>query len=184
MGDIGRPLGITAVAAGNLLEQLGYRFERHVTDSAVATGCGVRRWDGYAFHDDWHLDRAVAAIKSAAQLHPEVADALAAAITKQEARQRVAARKRKHEEMEAAHRKEEDALVSRLRAEVIALRASDPTMGLHTAVEYVTPHPAHRLALYRACHEDQSTGTANDLALLERRAQAEGFQGFRRMDEP
>jgi hypothetical protein len=67
LGDIGQPLGITAVAAGKILELLGYRSDKHVTDSAVAAGCGVRRWDGYAMHDDWHLDRAVAAIRSAAQ---------------------------------------------------------------------------------------------------------------------
>ena len=31
LGDVGRALGITAVAAGKLLEQLGYRFDKHVT---------------------------------------------------------------------------------------------------------------------------------------------------------
>jgi hypothetical protein len=46
-----------------------------------------------------------------------------------------------------------------------------------TAVEFITPNPAHRIALYRGCHaEDQSREAAKDLALLERRAQAEGFQ--------
>jgi hypothetical protein len=63
MGDIGQALGITAVAAGKILELLGYRSNRHVTDSAVAAGCGVRRWDGYVSYDDWHLDRVVAAIR-------------------------------------------------------------------------------------------------------------------------
>ena len=77
---IGGPLGIAAVAAGRLLERLGYRSERHVTDRAVAAGCGVRRWDGFTLYDDWHVDRVVAAIRSAAQVHPEFADALAAAI--------------------------------------------------------------------------------------------------------
>ncbi len=48
LGDIGLALGITAVAAGKILERLGYRSDRRVTDSAVAAGCGVRRWDGYA----------------------------------------------------------------------------------------------------------------------------------------
>jgi hypothetical protein len=46
LGDIGRTLGITAVAAGRMLELLGYRVARHVTDKAVAAGCGVHRWDG------------------------------------------------------------------------------------------------------------------------------------------
>jgi hypothetical protein len=128
-------------------------------------------------YDDWHVDRVVAAIRSAAQLHPEFADALAAAIANQEARQRVAARKRKREEMETAHRKDEDAMVARLRAELRALRSADPGMTLLTAVEYITNNPAHRTALYRSCHvEDPSIGAARDLALLERRAQAEGFQ--------
>jgi hypothetical protein len=80
LGDIGRALGITAIAAGKLLELLGYRSNKHVTDAAVSAGCGVRRWDGFAMHDDWHLERAVAAIRSAAKVpsNPAVADALAA----------------------------------------------------------------------------------------------------------
>jgi hypothetical protein len=65
-------------------------------------------------------------------------------------------------------------------------------MSLLNAVEYITPDPERRLALYRRCRaEDQSIGgmgqddarfskitssVASDLALLERRAQAEGFQ--------
>ena len=36
LGNIGRALGITAVAAGKILERLGYRFDKRVTDSAVA----------------------------------------------------------------------------------------------------------------------------------------------------
>jgi hypothetical protein len=66
--DIGRPLGITAVAVGRILELLGYRSNKHVTDSAVAAGCGVRRWDGYAMHDDWLLERVVSAIGLAARV--------------------------------------------------------------------------------------------------------------------
>ena len=44
LGDIGRPLGITAVAAGKILGLLGYRFDKRVTDAAVAAECSVRRW--------------------------------------------------------------------------------------------------------------------------------------------
>jgi hypothetical protein len=78
LGDIGRGLGITAVAAGRMMELLGYRSNKHVTDSAVAAGCGVHRWDGYIMHD-WHLDRVVSAIRSAAsgnrrRLKPDVAE--------------------------------------------------------------------------------------------------------------
>jgi hypothetical protein len=63
-----------------MLQRLGYRVAKHVTDKAVAAGCGVHRWDGYTMHDDWHLDRVVSAIRWAAQVpdEPEVADALAA----------------------------------------------------------------------------------------------------------
>ena len=116
LGDIGHALGITAVAAGKILERLGYRFERRVTDSAVAAGCAVRRWDGYAMHGDWHLDRVVSAIRSAAKVpgEPAVADALAAAIANQQGRERVAARKLKEEETEAARRQEEEAVISGL----------------------------------------------------------------------
>jgi hypothetical protein len=196
LGDIGRALGITAVAAGKMLERLGYRFDKRVTDSAIAAGCGVRRWDGYAIYNDWHLDRVVSAIRSAAQVpgQPEVADALAAAIANQEGRERVAARKREQEETEAARRREEETVISVLEVELRALRATDPGMSLLTAVEYITSDPAHRVALYRlGSPENRSTSSrgvgqddphisniassaARDLALLERRAKAEGFQ--------
>jgi hypothetical protein len=176
------------------LEQLGYRSNKRLTDTAVAAGCGVRRWDGYAMHDDWHVDRAVAAIRLAAQVpgEPAVADALAAAIGRQEARERVAARRREQEEAEAAQRQAEEVVISGLQVELRALCSTDPGMSLLTGVEYVTSDPALRVALYRLCSaEDRSTGPSGvgqdgfsktsslvdkDLALLERRAEAEGFQ--------
>jgi hypothetical protein len=88
---------------------------------------------------------------------PAVADALAAAIVKQEERERVAASKRKQEEEEATRRQREAAEISALRVELRALRLTDPGMTLLTAVEYVTPDPTHRVALYRLCSpEDRS----------------------------
>jgi hypothetical protein len=196
LGDIGRVLGITAVAAGRILERLGYRCDKHVTDSAVAAGCGVRRWDGYTMHDDWHLDRVVSAIRSAAQETggSAVADALAAAIGRREARDQVAASRREQEETEAAHRHEEEAVMSGLKVELRALRSSDPGISLLSAVEFMTSDPAHRIALYRLCNADDRNVRAGgmgrddpshlkpgllvdkDLALLKRRAQAEGFK--------
>ena len=87
------------------------------------------------------------------------------------------ARKRKQDEEEAARRQEEEAAISGLQVELRALRSTDPGMTLLTAVEYVTCNTAFRVALYRRCHaEDRSIGAAKDLALLERRAKAEGFQ--------
>jgi hypothetical protein len=153
----------------------------------------VHRWDGFATHDDWHLERAVAAIRSAAEVPggSEVAEAFAAAIAKQEARERVVARKRKDAETEAARRREEEAVISGLQVELRALRATDPDMSLLTAVEYTTSDAARRIALYRRCSpEDQSirgmgqddarfsktaSSVAKDVAFLERRARAEGF---------
>jgi hypothetical protein len=196
LGDMGAVLGVSAVAVGKILELLGYRLDKSVTDSAVAAGCGVRRWDGFALHHDWHLDRVVSAIRRAVEGpdKPEVADALAEAIAKQEARERVANRMRKQEETEAASRLKEEVLVSGLRVELRALRATDAGMSLLTAVEYITPDPVHRVALYRCCStEEQSIGSsgkcqddfgllrigasaARDLGLLERRARAEGFE--------
>ena len=144
-------------------------------------------------HEDWHLDRLVSAIRSAAQGRGDttVADALAVAVANQQGRERVAARKRKREEQEAAHRQEEDAVISGLRYELQALRAADPGMSLLEAVEYTTPDPDRRLALYGRCSAEgwSATGmdqddprllkiaasSAMDLALLERRAKAEGF---------
>jgi hypothetical protein len=196
LGDIGRPLGISAVAVGKILELLGYRSEGNVTDSAVRAGYGVRRWNGFAFFYDWHLDRVLSAIRSAAE-DPDtssVASALASAIAKQNARDRVVACKRRQEETEATAREEEEAVISGLEVELRALRATDPGMDLLTAVEYITPDPAARIVLYRRCNAEnrsiESSGTgqhdprlstnalsvAKDLALLERRARSEGFQ--------
>jgi hypothetical protein len=196
LGDIGRQLGITAVAAGKILELLGYRSNRHVNDSAVGAGCGLRRWDGFAMHDDWHLIRVVSAIKAAALApgEPAVADALAAAIAKQQDRVRALARKRKQEEADAARREEEEGVMSGLEVDIRMLRATDPDMSLLDAVEYIAYEPDRRIALYRRCAEDgdvQSRGLSQgdplllkiaspstlDLAFLERRAKAEGFQG-------
>jgi hypothetical protein len=195
LGDIGRQLGITAVAAGRMLELLGYRSDKHVTDRAVAAGCGVRRWDGYTMHDDWHLDRVVAAIRSAAEAtgEPDVGDALAAAVARQEGRKRKVVCKREQDAAEAARQQEEDAVVSGLRVELRALRANDPGLTLLNAVEFITPDPVHRIGLYRRCsgeelsflssgmgddptHLKLAPSAAKDLALLERRAMAEGFQ--------
>jgi hypothetical protein len=97
----------------------------------------MRRWDGFAMHDDWHLERAVAAIGLAAQASGDtaVAYALAAAIGK-----------RKQDEEKAARRQEE-AVISGLRHELQTLRAADPGMSLLTAVEFTTPDPGRRVAL-------------------------------------
>jgi hypothetical protein len=167
LGDVGQPLGITAFATGRILELLGYRSNKHATDSAVAAGHGVRRWDGYTMHDDWNLEPVVSAIRSAAQSpsEPAVADALAAAIAKQEGRERVLARKREQEEMAAACRQAEEAVMSGLRHELQTLCAADPGMSLLTAVEFTTSDPAHRVALYRRCAEDgdiQARGRSQD----------------------
>jgi hypothetical protein len=85
-------------------------------------------------------------------------------------------------------------MISGLEVELRALRATDSGMDLLTAVEYITPDPAHRLALYGRCSSEdrsiQSSGmgqddprflkitssVAKDLSLLERRSKAEGFQ--------
>jgi hypothetical protein len=138
----------------------------------------------------------VSAIRLAAQVPgtPEVADALAAAVAKQEKREQVEARKLKDEETEAARLQGEDAVISGLETELRELRAADPGMTLLNAVKFVTSDPAHRIALYKRCSpEDRSTrasgmgqdnprlliiasSAAEDLALLERRAKAAGFQ--------
>jgi hypothetical protein len=68
-------------------------------------------------------------------------------------------------------------------------------MNLLTAVEYITPDPGRCVALYRGGHaEDHSISgmgqddarfskiapsVAKDLALLERRARAEGFDRYK-----
>jgi hypothetical protein len=158
-GDIGRALGVTAIAVGKLLELLGYRCGKHVTDSAVAAGCGVRRWDGYVMHDDWHLDWVVSAISSAAQSpgKPEAGDALAAAIGRQRGRERVLARKREQEETASACWQEEEAVIFGLEVDIRMLRATDPGMSLLDAVEYATCDPDRRIAPYGRCSaEDRS----------------------------
>jgi hypothetical protein len=181
--------------AGRMLELLGYRVAKRVTDKAVAAGCGVHRWDGFVMHDDWCVDRVVSAIRSAAQVPGEspVAAALEATSAQQERWARSAVRKREQEEAEAARRLKEEAAISHLQAELVALRAIYSGMSLLAAVEYVTSDPGHRIALYRRCdaedprtsgmeqddvgHLSISSSAAKDLALLQRRARAEGFQG-------
>jgi hypothetical protein len=117
-------------------------------DVVFGDGMGLPR------HDDWHLERAVAAIRSAAEVpgNPAVADALAEAVDRREARERVVARKHQLEETEAGRRREEEAIISGLQVELRALRVTDLAMSLLTAVEYITPDPAHRIALYRGGH--------------------------------
>jgi hypothetical protein len=196
LGDIARPLGITAVAVGRLLEQLGYRSGKRATARALTTGCGKRRWDGNLIHYDWHLDGVVAAIRLAAQApgNAAIANALAAAIAKQQGRERLVARKRKQDEEEVALWQEEEAVMTGLQVELQALRGTDPGMSLLDAVEYVTSDPGQRIALYRLCSpEDRNirfsgmgqddhrpleivSSVANDLAFLQRRAEAEGFK--------
>jgi hypothetical protein len=84
-------------------------------------------------------------------------------------------------------------VISVLWVELQALRGTDPGMTLLTAVEFVTADPAHRIALYRRCAKDGDVQARDlsqgdprllkivspstlDLAFLERRAKAEGFQ--------
>jgi hypothetical protein len=86
-------------------------------------------------HDDWHLDRAVSAIRSAAQIAgtPAVVDALAVAIGRQQGRERVLARRREQDLAEAARRQEEVAVMSALGVEPRELRDTDPAQcgGIH-----------------------------------------------------
>jgi hypothetical protein len=143
------------------------------------------------------VDRVVSAIRLAAQARGDtaVADALAAAVAKQQGRERAMARQREQKETEAARREEEEAVVSGLRHELQALRTTDPGMSLLDAVEYIASDPDRRIALYRLCSAEDgdsnascldqdaphllkiASSSATDLAFLERRAEAEGFQG-------
>jgi hypothetical protein len=123
---------------------------------------------------------------------PAIADALATAVAKQQGRERLLARKRKHKEEEAARRQEEEAVMSALGVELRELRDMDPCMNLLNAVEFITPDPGRRITLYRYCRgNDRNIGPRSmgqdgflknsslvdkDLALLERRAKAEGFR--------
>jgi hypothetical protein len=157
--DIGCLLGISAAAVGKMLELLGFRTGGNATDSAVRAGCGVRRWDGFAMHCDWHLERVVATIRSAAEVPgtPGVATAFVAAIAKQQVRDWAVARRRKQQELEAIGRQEEEAMIFGLEVELRRLRSTNPGMSLFTAVEYITSHPVHRIALYRSCHADDES---------------------------
>jgi hypothetical protein len=194
LGDIGRPLGITAVAAGRILDLMGYRSDGCITDSAMEAGFGVPRWNGFTMQNDWHLDRVLAAIRTAVQdtENPAIANALVAAIGRQQGRKRSVERKRRQDEEEAACRQEEEAVLSALGGELRELRDTDPGMSLLNAVEFITPDLGRRIVLYRYCggddHSFEPNGTGQDgllrtsslvdkdLALLERRAKAEGFR--------
>ena len=112
----------------------------------------MRRWDGFAMH----LDRVVSAIRLAALApgNPAVADALSAAIGRQQGRERVLARRREQDLAEAARRQEEVAVISALGVELQALRGTDPGMTLLNAAEFITPDPGRRITLYRYCRDD------------------------------
>jgi hypothetical protein len=166
----------------------------------MEAGLGIPRWNDFTLQNDWHLDRVLAAIRSAVQDagKPEVANALTKAIAKEQDKQRVAARKRQQAEMDAARLQEEEAELLGLEVELRMLRAGNPGMTMLIAVEFVTPDPAHRISLYRRCVGDDPSTTssgidqdesclqvirsavAKGLALLQRRAQAEGFLTLKR----
>lgn len=55
--------------------------------------------------------------------------------------------RRKQNEEEAARRQEEEAVVSALEVDLRTLRATDPSMSLLDAVDYITPDPDRRIAL-------------------------------------
>jgi hypothetical protein len=85
-------------------------------------------------------------------------------------------------------------VISALQVDLRVLRATDPGMNLLSAVEYITADHDRRIALHGRCSvEDRSiqsagmarddpgflkiaSSSAMDLAFLERRAKAEGFQ--------
>jgi hypothetical protein len=104
--DVGQPLGINVFSVGRLLNLLGFRPGRQVSDLAVSTGFGVRRWDGERFFIDWNRDRVVEAIKSAIACpdNPAVTDAIEKAVVRQHAKVFLAERRRQKEEGEAALR--------------------------------------------------------------------------------
>jgi hypothetical protein len=125
----------------------------------------LRRFDGDRFHIDWHLKRVVEAIRLAASCpdKPEIADAIAADVARQEAKAALAARRRQKEETEAAQRWRREAEMSGLEVELAVLMAGDPDMCLLDAVELVTSDPGERLALYRALMEfEQNAGATCD----------------------
>jgi hypothetical protein len=126
-----------------------------------------------------------AAIKSAVACpdNPAIADAFQMAVARQQTKVLLAERRRRQEEIEAAKRGTRQAVVGVLKAELTALMASDSEMPLLDAVEFVTPDPGDRLELYRSFkNSEHDTGVdhistvASDVALLERRAAAEGFR--------
>jgi hypothetical protein len=109
--DLGQPLPISAVAVGRILELMGFRSGKQVSDHAVTAGYGVRWWDGFCFHSDWHRDRLVEAIRSAALCRDNavIADCVATAVAKQRAKELSAERRRRHEEAEAVQRRRREA---------------------------------------------------------------------------
>ena len=189
LGDIGQQLGITGRAVGRILDLMSFRSGRQLTDHAVAAAFGVRRWNGDRFYTDWHIDRVVDAIRRAAACpnEPAVADALAAAVAKQQTKKQLIARRQRQKEVEAAQRRERQAVMAALQAELAVLMSSASDLPLLEAVEFVTLDPGDRLALYRSfensVHDTEddslprrSPTSASHLALLERRAEAEGVQ--------
>jgi hypothetical protein len=103
-------------------------------------------------HIDWNHDRVVEAIKSAVACpdNPAGADAFKQAIARQRASELSAARRIQKEEAEAAKHRRCEAEMDGLKADLAALVDQDPGMSLLDAVEFITPDPGDRLALYRS----------------------------------
>jgi hypothetical protein len=115
-----------------------------------------------------------------------VADAFRKAVARQEAKERLAERRRQKEEVEAALRGACQAEVDGLKADLAALISQDLDMPLLDAIEFVTHHPGHRVALYLSSRNPEHDAgpdqvpydrftAANELGLLKLRAEAEGF---------
>jgi hypothetical protein len=110
---------------------MGLRSGRQVSDLAVASGLGVRRFDRERFFVEWHRDRVVGAIRSAVADpdNPAATDAFRKAVARQEAKRRLAERRRQKEEVEAALRGASKAVVEGLKAELTAMMENDHDMA-------------------------------------------------------
>jgi hypothetical protein len=71
--------------------------------------------------------------------------------------------KRERAEMDATCRQEEEAELLGLEVKLRLLRADEPGVTLLTAVEFVTPDPAHRVSLYRRCVADDPSTTSRGI---------------------
>jgi ribonuclease HI len=68
LGDMAKPLGLSAVPFGKCLDEVGLRKDGgHPTDKAIAEGYATERFNGFGFVTDWNMQKCRETVASTAK---------------------------------------------------------------------------------------------------------------------